>query len=595
MEFFFGVFDNDKEKSLKYLREEEVQIEAIFEELEEDLKWADKDSLIWRTKYNIGDKFTDYLSKWTNSMTFFHFSGHHGEETMHLVNQKINDAAAIEILNKSKKLKCVFLNGCDTKAIAEKLTNVPIVIGTKQSVGDEMAMKIAVKFYQLLCGNKNLNDFRDEQKIKDYFNQALNFDKLPASEKKVDEAVEEEQRGVKAKSKKSNDPTDFYQLTINLDAEDFDKRVRYLSDIGSFPANECFEELIEEWKENNEFTKTEETDCGDAFYRYFPKPISSNLHKICPSQDDNPAKQLGVERFKELQKLYLNFLLFFKYCGFSLIWEGLRGENPITIDQDLKDKMRAHLLMDWYELKPNKLAEGIDLLVNMLAEVKSLGIADEFVKESLKCFKKQQNKLKKFSELFCLKAKNVEQSHFFKAEEFLTLFVNEWGFLKNYEFTSILESRYSRYIVQEDTFTYQVRKFPKDRGGFDVQETIPISKQLYDVFSIQLIEKGKDIKDANSTREIINLSPFYVDSNIKENQGTMSSVDKAILNCLATYLYEDEFNVTQEILYYRVIEDEKQERLKWKNIKAKEQDKDNHFFASTKLYTHINAFYQIIK
>jgi len=451
-------------------------------------------------------------------------------------------------------------------------------------------MKIAVKFYQLLCGNKNLNDFRDEQKIEDYFNQALNFDKLPANEKK-----EEEQRGNKAKSKKSNDPTDFYKITINLAAEDFEKRVKYLSDIGSFPANECLEELIEDWKENNEFTTTEERECGDAFYRYFPKPISSYLQKICPSQDDNPTKQLGVERFKELQKLYLNFLLFFKYCGFSLIWEGLRRDNPITIDKGLKDNMRAHLQMDWYESKPTKLAEGIDLLVDMLEEVNGIDSADKFVREALKRFKKQQKKLKKFSELFCLKAKDTEQPHFFKAEEFLSLFINEWGFLKNYEFTSILESSYSRYIVQEDTFTYQVRKFPKDRGGFDVQEIIPISKQLFDVFSIQLIEKGKDIKDANSAREIINLSPFYVDSNIKENQGTMSGIDKAILNCLAMYLYEDEFNITQEILTYRVIEDEKQERLNWKNIKAKEQDKNNHFFASTKLYTHINAFFQIIK
>lgn len=594
MEFFFGVFDNDKERSLRHLRTEEEQIEGIFEELEESLKWADRDSLIWRTKYNVGDKFTEYLSKWVNSMTFFHFSGHHGDGTMHLVNQKINDDAAIELLNKSKKLKCVFLNGCDTKAIAEKLTNVPIVIGTKQNVGDEMAMKVAVKFYQLLCGNKNLDDFRDEQKIEDYFNQALHIFKLPAKEKAEDQvAGEESNRGVVAKNAKSNDPIDFYQIVINREAADFENRVKYLSDIASFPANECFEEIIEEWKENNEFTATEHRECGDAFYRYFPKPISSYLKKICPSQDDNPAKQLGIARFIELQKLYFNFLLFFKYCGFSLIWEGVRKEQ-ITIDDALKDSMREHLQMDWYELKPAKIAEGIDLLVNMYELLASENIAANFIKESLTRFKKQQQKLKKFSELFCLKAKDTEQPHFFKAEDFLTLFVKEWVFLKNYEYTSFLDSTYTRYIVQEDTYTYQVRKFPKDRGGFDVLETIPIPKQLYDVFSIQLIEKGHDIKDTNTEREIINLSPFYVDSNIKENQGAMNGLDKAILNCLAMYLYEDEFNVTKEILTYRVVEDEKQERHNWKNIKEKEEDKNNRFFASTKLYSHINAFFQIL-
>ena len=170
MEFFFGVFDNDKDKEneLPHLLEERLNIENALSAFDQE----EEEEMRLEIRYNLGvSEFKRSLDRFASRMTIFHFSGHHGNGSIKLTDQKFNDLGLIDILNSSPQLKLVFLNGCITQEIAEKLSNVPIVIATTEKIEDKKAMELSSSFYKKL--SNNIRNLRDPQKIKGFLTAAL--------------------------------------------------------------------------------------------------------------------------------------------------------------------------------------------------------------------------------------------------------------------------------------------------------------------------------------------------------------------------------------------------------------------------------------
>lgn len=88
-------------------------------------------------------------------IAIFHFGGHADSFSLFL-NENSGDISAksskglISILQRRPSLKLVFLNGCSTEKQAEELIEggIPLVIGTSSEIQDEVAKKIAVRFYK---------------------------------------------------------------------------------------------------------------------------------------------------------------------------------------------------------------------------------------------------------------------------------------------------------------------------------------------------------------------------------------------------------------------------------------------------------------
>ena len=83
---------------------------------------------------------------YSGRIRIFHFSGHADGYQLLLESIKGDQSLAhgeglVSFLKRRKELQLIFLNGCSTRQMARELVEegVPAVIGTNQSVSDEVA------------------------------------------------------------------------------------------------------------------------------------------------------------------------------------------------------------------------------------------------------------------------------------------------------------------------------------------------------------------------------------------------------------------------------------------------------------------------
>lgn len=113
------------------------------------------------------------ISNFIDRIDIFHFAGHAGADRIQIKKDAILHvkrlAAMLGIRVTQEKpnngIKLVFLNGCSTRAMAEVLFNegkVKAVIATNTKIGDEVAAKYAISFYEKLAIGRTLEQaFRD--------------------------------------------------------------------------------------------------------------------------------------------------------------------------------------------------------------------------------------------------------------------------------------------------------------------------------------------------------------------------------------------------------------------------------------------------
>lgn len=151
----FLAFANDRVDDAAYLRNLPKELDGIRNSLSKAVK-AGLCEVVERsnaTIQNILDVFQDEYYK--NRIAIFHYGGHANGYQLLLETADGGHASAhseglVSFLAKQKGLKLIFLNGCSSQQQALDLVDagIPAVIGTSQSINDDVAMNLSIRFYK---------------------------------------------------------------------------------------------------------------------------------------------------------------------------------------------------------------------------------------------------------------------------------------------------------------------------------------------------------------------------------------------------------------------------------------------------------------
>jgi WD40 repeat protein len=150
----FLAFANDRVDDTAYLRNLPKELNGIRNVLQKAGQHG-LCELVERsnaTIENILDVFQD--DRYHDRIAIFHYGGHASSYQLLLETIEGGHAAAyreglVSFLAKQKGLKLVFLNGCSSQQHALDLVRagIPAVIGTSQSINDEVATTLSIRFY----------------------------------------------------------------------------------------------------------------------------------------------------------------------------------------------------------------------------------------------------------------------------------------------------------------------------------------------------------------------------------------------------------------------------------------------------------------
>jgi WD40 repeat protein len=172
----FFAFANDKVDEAAYLRNLSAEMHGVRKALGEAVRNG-LCEVIERTSATISDIIDVFQDPvYGSRIAIFHYGGHADEFRLLLESEIGGNAAAhkeglVPFLSKQLGLKLVFLNGCSSEAQTNDMleAGVAAVIGTTASINDELATRLAVRFYSGLAKGagieKSWSDAVDEVKM----------------------------------------------------------------------------------------------------------------------------------------------------------------------------------------------------------------------------------------------------------------------------------------------------------------------------------------------------------------------------------------------------------------------------------------------
>ena len=160
----FLAFANDKVDGNSYLRLLSTETSGIRTALKPAEK-ANLCELVVRTGASIDDILDVFQdSRYQDRIAIFHYGGHANGYQLLLETLEGSTAAAhseglVSFLSKQIGLKLIFLNGCSSQQQALDLVEagIPAVIGTSQSINDDIATKLAIRFYKGMAVGKTID------------------------------------------------------------------------------------------------------------------------------------------------------------------------------------------------------------------------------------------------------------------------------------------------------------------------------------------------------------------------------------------------------------------------------------------------------
>ena len=172
----FLAFANERESESRYLRglaREQAEIRTALEPAVE----AGLCEVIVETNATVSSIINTFQkARFKDRIAVFHYGGHADGyqlllETLEGGNVVAHGEGLVSFFGKQDSLKLVFLNGCSTQQQAIELnqSGVPAVIGTSHSIADDIATRLAVRFYGGVAQGRTIRrawkEAEDEVKI----------------------------------------------------------------------------------------------------------------------------------------------------------------------------------------------------------------------------------------------------------------------------------------------------------------------------------------------------------------------------------------------------------------------------------------------
>ncbi|MDP5170404.1 MAG: SUMF1/EgtB/PvdO family nonheme iron enzyme [Bacteroidia bacterium] len=160
----FMAFANEKIDNTRYLRGLAVEQRKLKEALEPAVD-AGLCELVVETNATIQTIINTFQkARYRDRIAVFHYAGHADGyrlllETADNSNEVAHGEGLVSFLSGQKGLRFIFLNGCSTQQQATELAEkgIPAVIGTSQSISDEVATELGVRFYSSLGQGNTLS------------------------------------------------------------------------------------------------------------------------------------------------------------------------------------------------------------------------------------------------------------------------------------------------------------------------------------------------------------------------------------------------------------------------------------------------------
>lgn len=173
----FLAFANEKQSDARYLRGLAREQTFLKEALEPAIAAGLCEVVIESNATISSIVATFQRARYRDRIAVFHYGGHADGyqlllETLDGGNDIAHGAGLVSFLSKQAGLRLIFLNGCSTLQQAKELVEagVPAVIGTSQSIADDVATQLATRFYKSLGQGGTLDrswqEAEDEIKIR---------------------------------------------------------------------------------------------------------------------------------------------------------------------------------------------------------------------------------------------------------------------------------------------------------------------------------------------------------------------------------------------------------------------------------------------
>jgi WD40 repeat protein len=158
----FLAFAQDREEGGAYLRNLPVELDGIRKALQK-ARQADLCEVVERSNTTV-ENILDIFQEYKDRIAVFHYGGHAGSYELLLESLSGEHAIAhseglVSFLAKQKSLQLIFLNGCCSQQQALDLiaAGLPAVVGTSQTIDDEIATNLSGRFYKGLAAGLSID------------------------------------------------------------------------------------------------------------------------------------------------------------------------------------------------------------------------------------------------------------------------------------------------------------------------------------------------------------------------------------------------------------------------------------------------------
>lgn len=500
------------------------------------------------------EKLHSDLVKYRQDLHFFSFSGHAGRDVL-LLEDGIANADGIALaLQQCPQLKLTLLNGCSTKGQVKQLLemDIPTVIATSAAVDDSKAAYFAIRFFQALTHQTN---------IEGAYNLAL------AEAKSRDAQLQAHRKLWKNQKKDSNTPLwGMFCKEANKEVLQFklSSNIANTSHLADYEPNKTL--IVKLWnvlkpysdsiKEAIQTAKNSgRRQIGlsrrrSAIINSLPQPIAKPIQNLIAPQisgQNTDFHKISLPRLEQTVNCFDNTIELLVYISFAQLWE-IKGKYELANT----DKISANIAHFLKLSIPKRYAYDFQNLLRQLGFAFNHTEIDLFIprlKELVTLLEVGHPFQNAYSFLHILKrmindrqiAENEIATLCVRSEESLIIVLSELAYLSQYTLATIKNIHVQRYLhLKEASFKHRIIELKWITGGL-VEKNIQLQDYMYSK-SVMLLKKEESNTETYS--QLLNLSPFIIDDNAFDPKADLGQVYffYRYLSDTETYLYRDTVN-----------------------------------------------------
>ncbi len=522
----FLAFANDRSNPLPTLSKEEDEIFRLL-----SIRSAKHHFLLNRDAHITLAKTAEYLIRFKDDLTVFHFSGHAGRDNLIMEDQSVNSTGIADLLGKCPKLKVVILNGCSTAGQIKTLLNLPskpAVIATSSPVDDFAATQFSISFFQALS--------EQYATLEEAFNIGLSAAKAATNRSLFT-------RNLRQIAFRDGLPADIWLIEASEGAEDKLSwklpGMPILPDFNEIEPNQflmkgllqslaAFDPQVKEVLANKYSTEKERgfrrLNSGknrerNVILKCLPLPISEQIAKLVTKDRGNNYvfyNSFSYDRLKQILQTYDLSMELPVFILLAQLFDLVANEKlEAKIKDEQKEAVENYLKTPYYQrirrmylpmirLVSGILSQnGIPLFVPEIADLNS-EVDQDFKNtiQALELKKERLSDMKGYDRVQIIR-ECVE------AEEMLTFLLGKLSFLASYSLVSIRNIDVLRNrLFRTPSFVHRVVHLTKKDDG-EPEEVEELLDDFLDSESVLLMKK----QQMTGKTSFLNLTPFVIDEN----------------------------------------------------------------------------------